>query len=136
MNLKVPELMQVPGSTNCQALCVQMILHYYHDMATMDEIMSGLEQYLIKHQGMHSEGPAIWLTERGYDVTYFAHDLEIIDHDIENLTEKDVAKLEHKLESLPKDTIEDRREKIRLAINLIKAGAKFSKRNPLTCTLG
>ena len=131
MKLTVPELLQESGSTNCQALCAQMILHFYGDMVSMEEIMSGLESYVIGGVGMHSEGPAIWLTQRGYDVAYITHDLEVIDRDIENITEEDVEKLKQKIEGLDHDPVNEYRlKKLRLAVDLIQAGAKYSNRIP------
>jgi len=130
MRLDVPQILQEKNSTNCQAVCVQMILHYYHDMVTMEEIANGLKPYLIHESGMHSQGPAIWLAERGYDVTYIAHDLGVIDRDIEHVSEKDVGKLRDKLTEIPEEPGHYRREKLELDIKVIEAGAKYSNDIP------
>ncbi len=131
MVLEVPQLLQEKHSTNCQAVCIQMILHYYQDMVTIDEIMNGLKPYLIHETGMHSQGPAIWLAERGYDVTYIAHDLGVIDKDTEHLTEKNGSKiLEAKLLEIPNQPNHYRREKIELDIQVLKSGVKYSNEIP------
>ena len=133
MKLDVPQILQEKGSTNCQAVCVQMILHYYGDMVTIDEIMAGLEPYIVDGTGMHSEGPPIWLKKRGYDVTFIAHDYDVIDRQIKDVTDKDVERLEAKLAKITEradDRDQYRLEKLPLLIELIKAGVSFDSKIP------
>jgi hypothetical protein len=130
MQLDIPKYLQQKNSTNCQAVCTQMVLHYYGDMLTMDEIMKGLRPYIIEQTGMHSEGPAIWLAQRGYNVTYISHDLEVIDEGIQNITNKDVGKLRKRLAEISDSNRQYQREKIELTIKAIEAGVTFSNEIP------
>ncbi len=133
VNLKVPLYQQEPDSNDCQTMCVQMILHYYGDMASLDEIMLGLQPYMVEKTGMHSEGPAIWLAKRGYDVQFIVHDYDLMDRQIKGVTDKDVEKLKAKLAKITERADERdkyRLEKLPLLIELINAGVKFSSDIP------
>ena len=126
MKLIVPNLIQEKDSTNCQAVTLQMVLHYFGDMVSIEEIMAGLNLYLVNKIGMHSEGPAIWAAQRGYKVTYRAHDLDVIDQSIGRITEANTQNLKDKLGELQESGNEYRRLKIKLDLDVIESGASYS----------
>lgn len=132
--LDVPLIKQREESYHCQLATLLMIMEYFKDGVSYDELLEHLNKYVLE-DGMHNQGPAIYLLERGYDVFFGHHDLGVLTPEIENITEKDVNQLEEVLNTIPgDDKNEYRKEKLSLDIEYIKKGGKYSTKLP-TLTL-
>lgn len=130
IQLTVP-LIQVPrGSKNCQIGTTLMLLAFYNDPMSYEELVSVLKPYMIEG-GMHSQGPALFFTKRNYQTFFAHHDLGVLTPPIENYTEKDIATLEAYLSEIEKtDKNAYQIEKLTLDISYIKSGGRYSTRLP------
>lgn len=116
-----------------------MILEYFNDVAFANkdekedyytELENTLQDYMVDG-GMHSQGPAKFFRDSGYNVFFAHHDLQMLVPELENCTEKDLHKFEARLESLEEN--EDNAyqiEKLKLDIQLIKSGVNYSTKLP------
>lgn len=129
MNLKVPLIQQRSGS-HCQIATTLMILEFFNDPMSYDEVVKVLEPYMVDN-GMHSQGPVLFFRQRGYQTFFAHHDLDMLDPSIENCTEEDLSKLEKCLESLESNELNAYRiKKLSLDIEYIKNDGKYSSKLP------
>lgn len=129
MKLKVPLVQQRAGS-HCQIATTLMILEFFNDPMSYEDLTTALEPYMVDG-GMHSQGPALFFRQRGYQTFFAHHDLDMLDPSIENCTENDVSKLEQCLADLEEnDANAYRIKKLSLDIEYIKSGGKYSSKLP------
>lgn len=130
MKLKVPLIQQREGSYHCQVASLLMVMSYFGDHIDYDDLLAELRQYLLE-DGMHNQGAILYLRKKGYETFFAHHDLEVLNPDIENVSEKDIALLEKALSETSDDEKDKyRKEKLALDIKYIKAGGKYSTRLP------
>lgn len=130
MKLEVPLIQQREGSYHCQVATLLMVLQYFGDNTSYDELLEELAPYLLSG-GMHNQGAAIFMCKRGYRTFFAHHDLGVLSPDIENISEKDIEILEKALAETPEDEKNAyRREKLLLDIEYIKSGGLYSSKLP------
>lgn len=126
MKIEVPYIKQREGSYHCQVATTLMILEFFKDSMTYDQLLIELDPYMLE-DGMHSQGPATFFKKRGYSSFFAHHDLDMLDPSIENCTEKDVEKLETRLLGLEKNEKNKYQiEKLNFDIAFIKEGGLYS----------
>lgn len=126
MKIEVPYTKQREGSYHCQVATTLMILEFFNDGMTYDELLKELDPYMVE-EGMHSQGPATFFLKRGYTSFFGHHDLDMLVPNIENCTEKDVEKLETQLASLEENEKNEYQiQKLALDIAFIKGGGLYS----------
>jgi hypothetical protein len=130
MGLSVPLIQQKVGSYHCQVATTLMILEYFNDPMSYEDLLVLLDPYM-QERGMHSQGPALFFQKRGYHTFFAHHDLDMLDPSIENCTEKDLSKLESRLAGLERDDKNAYQiEKLTLDIEFIKSGGLYSSKLP------
>ncbi len=130
MKLEVPLIQQQAGSYHCQVATLLMVLHYFNDKLEYDELLKEMDPYLLDG-GVHNQGPAIFMSRRGYQTLFAHHDLGVLSPEIENKTEKDLFLFEKALTETPEDEKNAyRREKLALDIKYIKTGGMYSSTLP------
>ena len=130
MKLDIPLIQQREGSYHCQVATLLMILHYFDDKLSYDELLADLDPYL-QDGGMHNQGPATYMSKRGYKTFFAHHDLDMLSPDIENKTEKDIALFETALDETPEDEKNAyRRTKLTLDIEYMRTGGSYSSALP------
>jgi hypothetical protein len=130
MKLDVPHIQQREGSYHCQVATLLMVLNFFDDMVTYDELLVDLGPYM-QDGGMHNQGPAMYMAKRGYHTLFAHHDLGMLSPEIENKTEKDLALFEEVLAGLPDDEKNEyRRTKLQFDIEYMRAGGMYSSKLP------
>jgi len=126
IELKIPPVQVPKGSKNCQVGTTLMLLAFYNDPMSYEELVKALEPYMLEG-GMHTQGPALFLVKRGYKTFFAHHDLGVLSPPIENCTEKDIARIENHLSKIEKtDKNAYQIEKLNLDISFIKSGGMYS----------
>lgn len=129
VNLNVPLKHQKSDSKDCSIIAIQMVMEYWNDTISFDELSTLLSDY-INEKEIHMEGGAIFLSKRGYE-TYFGHnDRNVTGDNLVDVTEKDLAKLENALKELSGVSSSFRKRKLELDIEYIKTGGKYSTQAP------
>ena len=130
ISLDVPLRKVTKGSDLCQLATALMVMQYYGDTletATAEAEIRAFSPFTADKNERHSQGMAIWLARRGYDVFYSHHDLRVVDTDIRGCTEKHISRLKAKLNEL--DGLADdnyRKKKLLLDSMVIESGCRFS----------
>lgn len=128
--LAVPLIRQREGAYHCQLATLLMITEYFGDSIEYDALLKDLEKYTLE-DGMHNQGPAIYLLEKGYNVFFGHHDLGVLSPELEDITERGVGRIESVLAGLPEDDKNAyRREKLILDLEYIKKGGQYSTHLP------
>lgn len=128
--MNIPHIYQKPGSFHCQLATSLMVLKYFKDEMNYEDLEIILKEYMLDG-GMHSQGPAQFFADRGYDVFFAHHDLQMLIPEIENCTEKDIEKFKKRLLELEDNQDNQYQiEKIKLDIKLMESGVKYSTRLP------
>lgn len=126
MKLDVPYIQQPADSHHCQAATALMVLKFFNNDITHEELLQSLDPYTIEG-GMHSQGPAIFFRNQGYKTFFSHHDLEVLDSTIENLTDKDVNVLKGRLSEIKQNEEGQYRiTKLELDIKYIEKGGLYS----------
>ena len=130
MKLNVPLIQQREGTYHCQVASLLMVMAYFGDTVSYDELLLELAPY-FDEKGMHNQGASIYLRKRGYETLFAHHDIEMLTPEIENLTEVDIQLLEKSFEETPKDEKNEyRKMKLTLDKEYIQAGGKYSSKLP------
>lgn len=130
MLLKVPMRKQKKGSVHCCIVCLQMIMEYFGDKASFNELLNQIKLY--RKGTWLADGGKVAL-KYGYKAFFSHHDSDVLTKETENLTEKDLAKLEKHLKNIKNGKYKKPRIKareIRKDIEFIKIGGKYSTKVP------
>lgn len=129
IQLDVPVFNKAPqGSMLCSVEATKMLLEYWNDPITYDQLVDELSLWITKAES-HIQGAAIFLSRRGYRVHFQHHDPGVITTSIDGITEKDRANLVQET-SKAEQYSQFRDKKINLDIEVIDAGAEYSTAIP------
>ncbi len=130
MKLNIPIIRQTPKSDECLVANLTMVLRFLGDNIEYKEVIELMNPYKLK-QGYDNQGAAIVALDRGYNTFFAYHDLQVISPEIENVTEKDLERIQKNYESIPNNEENlYRRRKLLGDINIIKRGGKYSTALP------
>lgn len=127
---------QAKKSSDCHIVCLQMILNYFGDVVSFDQLNKAYDEFRDGDL-LHSQGAAIYLARHGYDVNLIVRDLAVVDSSIdEKIDENKLELLKDYLQSIP-DNQENKykRSKLMVDIKAIESGVKYSNATPSSTIL-
>ena len=123
---------QRPGSAHCGLACLMMLMKYYNDKISYDEILKEVKVYksgsTTRSPGMYTADFGKFTRQRGYKTFLNYYRPSILDKTTENLTDKDLLKLKKYLKEI-KNKPRIKRQ-ITKDIQYIEAGGKYSTKIP------
>ena len=121
------KIVQQNENHDCQVATMKMVTEFNDDNVSYEELEELLASYKLE-TGMHSQGPATVFLKLGYKVFFAHHDLELLQPEIESLTESNLKALEEFVEGLEEGSYQ--KAKLLLDIGFINFGGKYSTELP------
>ncbi len=129
MILKVPTRKQKKNSLHCGVACLQMVMEFFGDKISYNDLVKQLKVY--KGKGIYTTDLGILAMKYSYNTLVVYNKSEVLDKTTENLTEKDIRKLNRYLKKLKESKKPFRRIlQIKKDTEFIEAGGKYSTKLP------